>query len=351
MVRRKSGRNSTALEQKHLLFLVGFLIFACVALHLFFHYFLNSTQPEATGPFRELSWPSTKNRCHQIAPVAFNLSVSQKGSRTLRACEVDFLIIGCMKCGSTSTASILKQHPLVTIPFSREPHYFTKQYFETSFDDYIARFPLTGVVGEKSNSYMYHPDAPLRVRRVFPNAKIIAVLRDPIIRAWSHYKMFISLKSHDIPLSVSGIYRQLKEQINFLNSCQTSSHVNIWRSCFKDASTIVTDRAYVARGVYIDQLLEWFSVFPHDQVLVLCFEELETSVNTFAKKLYEFLGLPDNDSLGSTPVFKLYSGSSSQLEVQNALDGAIYHLLYDFYKPYNERLRQQLGIVCPWNAA
>ena len=77
MVRRKSGRNSTALEQKHLLFLVGFLIFACVALHLFFHYFLNSTQPEATGPFRELSWPSTKNRCHQIAPVAFNLSVSQ----------------------------------------------------------------------------------------------------------------------------------------------------------------------------------------------------------------------------------------------------------------------------------
>ena len=111
-----------------------------------------------------------------------------------------FLIVGAERCGTTSLFHILRQHPAVfssTLP-RKEVHYFDHKYQRFGLGWYQCHFPLTArarltarrsgqppVAFEATANYMFHPLAPDRIHRDLPGVRLIALVRDPVERAYS----------------------------------------------------------------------------------------------------------------------------------------------------------------------
>ena len=104
--------------------------------------------------------------------------------------DIDFVIIGAAKSATTWLQTQLQSDPSVYMP-DPELHYFSREYARGT-DWYLSQFAegrRDKLVGEKSNSYLYVPEAAARLHRDVPQAKLIAQLRHPVERAYSSYCM------------------------------------------------------------------------------------------------------------------------------------------------------------------
>ena len=108
----------------------------------------------------------------------------------VNSCLPDFVIIGATKSATTWLSQNLRSHRDVFMP-SPELHYFSR-FLDRGDDWYRAQFAgarAGQLIGEKSASYLPHPDAPQLLHRLLPRAKLLAQLRNPIERAYSDYCM------------------------------------------------------------------------------------------------------------------------------------------------------------------
>ena len=99
------------------------------------------------------------------------------------------LVLGTQRGGTTSLYRWLADHPQVHPPLDKEIQFFSVEW-SRGIDWYRCHFGPTGdgrLNYEASPYYLYHPCAPVRAASVVPKAKLIALLRDPVSRAWSHY--------------------------------------------------------------------------------------------------------------------------------------------------------------------
>ena len=104
----------------------------------------------------------------------------------------DFLIIGTQRGGTTSLYEYLCRHPQVSPATEKEIHYFDFQtargpaWYRAHFP---WRFPRTRITGEASPFYLFHPRVPRLVRDLLPAVRLIVLLRDPVERAHSHFRL------------------------------------------------------------------------------------------------------------------------------------------------------------------
>jgi hypothetical protein len=243
----------------------------------------------------------------------------------------DFLIIGAQKAGTTALYAYLRWHPGITGPTFKEVSFFDRHYARGE-QWYRAHLPArTGsrLVGEASPSYLFHPLAPERVAAVIPDARLIAILRDPVDRAFSHYQHEVSLGRE--PLSFEEALDREEERLSgevdrMIREPSYFSHA--W-----------WNYTYAARGLYADQLERWFETFPREQLLVLISEEmLDDPAATYARVL-EFLGA-DQHALNSYP--RIFSRE------YGAMAGATRNRLQNFFAEPNRRLASLLGRELPW---
>ena len=107
---------------------------------------------------------------------------------------LDFLIIGAQKSGTTSLFKYLNQHPDIAMPADKEAPYFTNdELYSAGWQHYLGNY-FTGydqelLWGTASPQYMSDLRAAERITRDLPNTRLIAILRNPIERAYSHYLM------------------------------------------------------------------------------------------------------------------------------------------------------------------
>ena len=111
--------------------------------------------------------------------------------------KVDFLICGAQKCGTTALDFYLRQHPLLCFPSKKELHYFDDDAaFAGGSPDYAAYHAWFApearhrLLGETTPIYLYKPEVMPRICAYNPDMKLIAVLRHPVDRAYSHWNMF-----------------------------------------------------------------------------------------------------------------------------------------------------------------
>ena len=107
----------------------------------------------------------------------------------------DFLVIGAQRAGSTSLFAQLCEHPGVAAPSHKEIHYFDLQSFR-GLRWYRSHFPPAGrsrgrITGEASPYYLFHPAVPARVAEALPDVRLVALLRDPVARAYSQYQLSV----------------------------------------------------------------------------------------------------------------------------------------------------------------
>lgn len=194
----------------------------------------------------------------------------------------DFLVIGAQKAGTTALYAYLRWHPTITGPFWKEVSFFDRHWWRGE-SWYRGQLPFRRqgtLVGEASPSYLLHPLAPARARTVAPDARLIALLREPVARAYSHYQHEVALGRE--PLSFESALAAEDERLD--------GEVERLLSDPRAFSREWWDHTYASRGLYAEQLERWLACFPREQLLVVTTEELgERPAETYAAIL-AFLG-------------------------------------------------------------
>lgn len=194
----------------------------------------------------------------------------------------DFLVIGAQKAGTTALYAYLRWHPTITGPFWKEVSFFDRHWWRGE-SWYRGQLPFRRegtLVGEASPSYLLHPLAPARVRTVAPDARLIALLREPVARAYSHYQHEVALGRE--PLSFEDALAAEDERLD--------GEIERMLADPRVFSREWWDHTYASRGLYAEQLERWLACFPREQLLVVTTEELgERPAETYAE-IVAFLG-------------------------------------------------------------
>ncbi len=213
----------------------------------------------------------------------------------------NFFIVGTVKGGTTSVYQYLRKHPKVFLPDFKEPHYFAKikpskarahqlQYIDNQ-EEYLKLFHGAQdytAIGEASTSNLWSPTAPLEIHKKCPNAKIIMLLRDPLVRAHSHYLMDFREGVIDEPFSVEMLQRDLEHS----------------------PEGFAVAYLYVDMGLYFQQVKRYLDLFGSDQVLILEFSGLVTTPDKTMTLVSDFLEI-ENQPFNDIDVNKVHNGFKS----------------------------------------
>jgi hypothetical protein len=249
----------------------------------------------------------------------------------------DFLILGARRAGTTSLYDYLTQHPKLVSAKRKEVHYFDWEYTR-GINWYRSRFPWSlrfrksVLTGEATTYYLFHPGAPDRALETVPDAKLIALLRNPIDRAFSHYQSCVRRKWEMLsfedaieaePGRIQGFDEKLRSDPGYLN----------WEH---------NRFSYIARGIYVDQLAEWRKRFDWDRFLILKSEDLYADPSGITNQTLRFLGL-DEIELRTYP-------HRNRTTYSLKMAPETREFLKEYYRPHNERLYEMLGRDMGWDA-
>jgi Sulfotransferase domain len=265
-----------------------------------------------------------------------------------------FLIIGAQRAGTTSLFHYLEQHPEVAAPsggdpsvwWSKELHYFDKRYAR-GLEWYRSFFPLEVtrrgarvrgrdlVAGEASPYYLFHPEVPARVAEVLPDVRLIALLRDPIERAYSHYQLSRRQGIEHLPFeqAIAAEEKRLAET----GASKEAARLRRARIARNRRSV----RSYLSRGLYAEQLERWYAHFPREQILVLRTEDMQADPAAVYGQVLDHLGLTH----WSPPDFVQRNRASYA-----PIDPVLRERLEERFVEPNARLAELLGRDFGWTA-
>jgi hypothetical protein len=231
------------------------------------------------------------------------------------------VIIGAQRCGTTWTYSQLAAHPSVRPAWRKEVHFFDQpRNFARGLSWYRAHFPRVGpgrLTGEATPRYLYAPAAARRLVSVLPDARLIALLRNPVDRAYSHYQFAVK-------------YGRERRSFGAALDGQLDGG---------DTAGLQSGGPYLARGRYAEQLARVFSLVSRGQVLVVRSEDLwERPVEGFGE-LFRFLGLSPTS----------INGRPDDTGRYNPMPEALRARLVEYFRPHNERLYALLGRDLGWD--
>jgi hypothetical protein len=249
----------------------------------------------------------------------------------------DFLIIGAQKCGTTYLYDELVKHPNVAGARTKEIHFFDARYsygaawYRTFFPRHKPGHSQPPILtGEASPSYLFYPHTARRVSELVPHIKVIALLRNPVDRAYSHYNHEVRLGFETLPFEDA----LEKEGERLLGEREKAAADETYYG------HNLIHYAYTARGAYVDQLEVWRQFLPKEQMLVIRSEDFYKQPAKTIHEVEAFLGLPDHhpEQQGKPKVFP-YPKMSAKTRQK----------LLDHFKPHNQRLNEYLGADFGWN--
>lgn len=187
--------------------------------------------------------------------------------------KIDFIGIGVSKAGTTWVSRMLDAHPEICMSEPKEVNYFNEQnnYYvknwHTNYNKglcwYKKHFPHQRdgkIIGEFTPKYFSYHEVPLRIKKSFPDAKLIVCLRNPVDRAFSQYN-FIK-------------YFKKKESRPFMEVIQNEPE-------------------YIEKGLYYKQLKRYLEYFEMNRIHIIWFEDIRNKPGEVLKELYRFLGVDE----------------------------------------------------------
>ncbi|MCP5463727.1 MAG: sulfotransferase [Deltaproteobacteria bacterium] len=173
--------------------------------------------------------------------------------------DLKFVCVGATKCGTTWLSSVLRGHPEINVSLNKEPCYFSvhygrgPQWYASIWKD------QPGLKGEFTNYYMFSKKALDRLKNDYPDVRIIVLLREPIARSISHYKMV----------------RRTRDFKNFQSISEESP-------------------AIFNRSFYYEALKSVYDIFPAENIFVGFYDEIQNDPADFLKQVCRFLKVDDN---------------------------------------------------------
>jgi hypothetical protein len=245
------------------------------------------------------------------------------------------LIIGAQKSGTTSLFNYLVRHPDVLPSLRKEVHYFDFNYGR-GLNWYRAHFPFAHQLRrgtltlDASPYYQVHPLVPQRAAQLLPGAKLVALLRNPVDRALSHYQH--EVRGGREPLSFAEAIEREPERL-----------AGEEKRLREDPSYYSYNHhrySYMQRGLYVEQLRRWVEHFPRSQLLVLQAESLFAAPAEVAAEVHRFLELQPHKLELKKPFVQVGYDRQMPPELRTRL--------LKYFEPYNRELFQWLGKEYDW---
>jgi len=286
--------------------------------------------------------------------------------------QLDFIGIGSSKSGSSWVSACLLEHPQINIPKEKSLFFFNTDYgnqyvkdnwsnWSKGFEWYLSRLPpveKNKIRGEFGISYLHDPIAYKRIKKVFPNTKILVSLRNPVEMVYSLY---------------------------WYNAATVEAKVP---STFEKA---VEKGLFINRGKYFSHIKKFYSVFSKENVHIIIFDDIKEKPEKVVQNLYRFLNVNQEfkpgvlrkkvyssignrsvllknicytvfswinkfkitwlrDFLLENPIFyRVYSAVNVKSKKYPPLDDETKNMLREYYKKDIEKLEKLIGIeLCKW---
>lgn len=260
----------------------------------------------------------------------------------------DFVIIGAQKSGTTSLYNFLIRHPAIAAASEKEIEYFSTRHKHGELW-YRSNFPINmsghcsfkkkkqtnkpkRLTGEASPKYLFYPTVPDRMKSLLPDVKLIAILRNPVDRAYSHYHHYV---------------RDNIESLSFEDAISTEEE-----RCAGGGEQLIKDPdsdpchyrrySYLARGRYAEQLENWFRYYGREQFLILTTEEFYEDPQRILDQASAFLGLPPHP-FQAMGLRNLNVGDYKEMSADTR------KFLVEYFKSHNERLAKLLRCSFDWD--
>ncbi|MBD3311261.1 MAG: hypothetical protein GF349_02035 [Candidatus Magasanikbacteria bacterium] len=191
--------------------------------------------------------------------------------------KIDFIGVGAPKCGTSWTAKCLREHPQICLSNNKELDFFNKfrpfyrkdeeWKYTKGIDEYKKNFRHCkpgNIIGEFSVYYLFDKDTPKLIKKHFPETKIIAILRNPTDRLYSHY------------LHAKGNYEKKYEKKFF-----SFDH-------------FLNNDEIISTGFYMKHINNYLNFFDKDKILLLLHDDLKVNPEKFIKRIYIFLDVDKN---------------------------------------------------------
>lgn len=239
--------------------------------------------------------------------------------------RVGFLVAGAQKAGTTALFDHLAEIPALELPTVKEAHFFDDEAVDWAAPDYGPYHALFNdpdrLWGEATPIYLYWPNALERIRAYNPGIKLILLFRDPIERAWSHWKME---------------YARGKE-------------TELFGWCIRDGRARMAEalpypgfhrvHSYVERGYYGRQLARALTLFPREQLLLLGSDDLRHDPTGTIGTVCAFLGITPPPG----PIPPKTSRSAADIDYPATLSDSDVTFLQRQYADEVTRLHQLAG--------
>lgn len=175
----------------------------------------------------------------------------------------DFIIVGAMKCGTSTLAAQLAAQPGIFMTTPKEPNFFSDDavyakgaaWYKALFEDAAA----SDIKGEASTHYTkapIHPDALPRMKDMLDAPKVIYLIRNPVVRAVSHYIHEWTMGV--MPADIEKAFAAHKELVSY--------------------------------GCYAEQIAPYIDAYGAENVLILTLEEMKSDPQAVLERACMFLG-------------------------------------------------------------
>jgi hypothetical protein len=235
---------------------------------------------------------------------------------------VDLVVIGVQKAGTTALFDYLADHPGFAPSRVKETHFFDDERQDWACPDYEAYHrhfdpAAVGVRAEATPIYVYWPNSLERLKAYNPQARLVLMLRDPVARAWSHWRMETARGAETQPFAW----------------CIRQGRARLFAS---QPWGFHRDYSYVERGFYGEQVEHLLQLFPREQVLILTDEELRVDPDASLARVSAFAGASAPPPMRPRQV---HVGSDL-----GALDPGDAAYLRELYRRDAERLADLVGV-------
>ena len=252
----------------------------------------------------------------------------------------DFIVVGTSFCAKTLLYNNLEQHKFILNNLREESGYFLDTYhkgfdwYKSNFPTYYFRFFFELIygkkprIGETVNLPGYF--VPKRVSDILGKPKIIAILRNPVDRAYARYLEEIrngnETKSFEEVLEKEyHLIKNKEDKIIKSNSPLDFRHLFLYR----------------LESIYVEYLKQWNQYFPKGDILVIRTEDLFSNPIKTTNKCFEFLDLE--------PIKELKQPGANYEKDASKLNEDTRKKLLEYFKPYNEKLYQFLNLDLEWD--
>ncbi|HWX96128.1 MAG TPA: sulfotransferase [Solirubrobacteraceae bacterium] len=250
----------------------------------------------------------------------------------------DFFVVGHPKCGTTALYEMLMRHPQIYMPPGKEPWFFARELLVNTpprpsgtphtLDEYRQWFAGARpdqLVGEATSLYLWSRAAAGGIAEVRPDARIIAIVREPAAFLRSLHLEFVQIYVETEP--------DFRKAMSLEQGRREGRHTG--RYSYWPQALMYSD--YVR---YVDQLRRYQAVFPPEQMLVLIYDDFRNDNEATLRRVLRFLDVEEEHPIETTD-------ANPTVRVRSHRMHELLHALYVGHGPVSRAMKASIKAVTP----